>query len=101
MSLLFLLVAQATSSAPPERIGLTVPAPCHARRSPTDEIVVCARRPDGSSPYRINQPPPPQPELPKAEVPLADGVILRAQTEQVHIIGFPSNRMMVGLKIKF
>ncbi len=101
LPLLFLLMSQAISPAPPERISLTVPAPCEAERSVNDEIVVCVRRPDGVSPYRINQSAGPQPQVPKAEVQLANGVSASAETEQADVGGFPSNRVMVRLKFKF
>ena len=94
-------MSQAISSAPPERISLTVPPPCEAERLFNDEIVVCVRRPQGVSPYRINQSPGPQPQVPNAEVQLANGVSVSAETEQAHIGGFPSNRVMVRLKFKF
>lgn len=99
--LLFLLMFQATGSVPPETIAPGVRPPCEAERSAGDEIVVCARRQEGPSPYRINQPPARQPELPKAQVQLADGVSAGAETEQADVGGFPSNRGMIRLKIKF
>lgn len=101
MSLLFLLMAQSVSSNPPEKIDLTIPQPCEARRSSNDEIIVCATGQQGLSPYRINQPAAEQPVIPKAEVQLAAGVIVAAETEQAVINGFPANRMLVRLKFKF
>ena len=101
MPLLFGLMLQAIASTPPERVDLTVPQPCAADRSAEDEIIVCAERRDGLSPYRVKPAPAPQPEVPKAEVQLADGVSASAETEQVDVGGFPSNRMLVRFKIKF
>ena len=101
LHLLILLLAQAATSAAPEEVAATVPPPCEAQRPAKDEIVVCAGRQDGSSPYRINQPPAREPRLPKAEVQIAQGVSAGAETEQAVIGGFPFNRMMVRLKIKF
>ncbi|WP_294011198.1 hypothetical protein [Sphingomonas sp.] len=94
-------MAQAVSSAPPEKIDLTIPQPCEARRSSNDEIIVCAPGQKGLSPYRIHQPAAEQPVIPKAQLQLAEGVSVAAETEQAVINGFPSNRLMVGLKIKF
>ena len=54
-----------------------------------------------SSPYRINQAVPRQLEPPKAELQLADGLTAAAETENVDVGGFPSNRLMVRFKIKF
>ena len=101
MSLLVLLVIQATASAPVETIVAVVPPPCKAGRSANDEIVVCAPRQEGLSPYRINPSPTRQRELPKAEVQLAEGVSASAETEQADVGGFPANRVMVRLKFKF
>ena len=100
MSLLFAAIAQAVTSAPPEKIDLTIRQPCEAQKSNDDEIVVCGRK-NGHSPYRISQPPPRQSDLPKAELQLSDGISAAAETENVDVGGFPSNRVMVRLKIKF
>ena len=64
-------------------------------------MIVCAPATDGSSPYRIKQPPSASSEAPKAEVHLGKGARASAETEQVGVGGFPSNRMMVRLKFKF
>ena len=101
MHLIILLMAQATASAAPEGVAAAIPPPCQAERPAKDEIVVCAGRRDGSSPYRINQPPAREPGLPKAEVQIAEGVSATAETEQADVGGFPSNRLMVRLKIRF
>lgn len=95
------VLAQAITSPPPEKIDLTLPQPCETQESKEDEIVVCARRSDGFSPYRINQPMTRQSEPAKAELQLADGVNAAAETENASVGGFPSNRLMVRLKIKF
>jgi hypothetical protein len=101
MSLLFAALAQAVTSTPPEKLDLTILQPCEAQESNNGEIVVCGRRGEGFSPYRINQPPPRQSEPPKAELQLVDGVRAAAETENVDVGGVPSNRLMVRLKIKF
>ena len=101
MSLLFAAFAQAVTSTPPEKIDLTIRQPCAGGKSNDDEIVVCARRDEGSSPYRINQPSPGKSDIPTAELQLADGVSAAAETENVDVGGFPSNRLMVRIKIKF
>lgn len=102
MSLLLAALLQAMSASPPERVDLTIPQPCAAQRSETDEVVVCGNR-NGESPYRLKEPVAPEEgqALPKAEVKLADGVTVGAGTEQADVGGFPSNRIMLGLKIKF
>jgi len=100
LSLALAALAQAVSSQAPERIDLTVPQPCATQKSTSDEIVVCAR-PDGMSPYRLKQPPPPRKEIPKAEVEIADGVAVGAETESANVGGFTSNRLMARIKIKF
>ncbi len=98
MQLLFLVAAQAATGAAPERIDLTIPPPCGTARAAGDEIIVCA---PGSRPYRINQPAAGQSELPKAEVRIARGVRASAETEQVDVGGFPSNRVVIRLKFSF
>lgn len=99
--LLLAAIAQAVASTPPQKIDLTIRPACESQKSDGDEIVVCARRKDGFSPYRINQPPPRQPDLPKAELQLEGGLSIAAETENVDVGGFPSNRLMARLKIKF
>lgn len=101
MLLLSMLLAQSASSAPPETIDLTVRSACDAERASREEVVVCGRRGNLPSPYRLNLPPAEQSEIPKAETQIADGVKLSAETEQEDISGFPSNRLMIRLKIKF
>jgi len=101
LPLILVALAQTITSVPPEKIDLTIPRPCETQKSNDDEIVVCARRNDGSSPYRVNQPMPQRSDIPKAEVQLADGVSLGAETENADVGGFSSNRLMARLKIKF
>jgi hypothetical protein len=101
MPLFLAALAQAISGTPPERVDLTIPQPCSTRTAASDEVVVCANRAGGPSPYRISQPPPPRAQMPKAEVQLADGVSVAAETERADILGFPSNRAMLRLKLKF
>lgn len=101
MSLILAALAQAVTSRPPERIDLTLPQPCPAKKSTSEEIVVCAR-PDGVSPYRLKQPAPaPAKDAPKAEVAIAEGVAVGAETESANVGGFTSNRLMARIKIKF
>ena len=100
MNFLFLVMAQATSSAPAEKIALASAPQCEAERSAKDEIIVCARR-DGPSPYRINQPSAGKRKVPKAEVQIAKRVSAGVESEQAAVGGFPANRVMLRLKIKF
>lgn len=100
MTLLLAAVLQAASPGPPERIDLTVPQPCRPSEA-EGEVVVCANR-SGESPYRLNQPVQKAREgLPDAEVQVAEGVSVGAETESADVGGFPSNRAMLRLKIKF
>jgi hypothetical protein len=101
MPLLLAVLAQAISGSPPERIDLLIPQPCATRTAASGEIIVCANRAGGPGPYRISQPAPSQAQMPKAEVQLADGVSVAAETEQADILGFPSNRAVLRLKVKF
>ncbi len=98
---IMIVLAQAVTSVPPGKIDLTVPQPCETQKSTESEVIVCGRRTDGSSPYRLNQPPTQPSDIQKAETQLADGVRVSAETENVDIGGTPSNRLMVRLKIKF
>jgi hypothetical protein len=101
LALLLLIIVQAASAAPLESTASAAAPRCEADRPVHEEIVVCAQRQEGSSPYRINQPPARKRGVPKAEVQLADGVAASAETEQADVGGFPSDRVMVRLKIKF
>ena len=94
-----LMLAQVVTSAPPERIDLTVQQSCRAANA--GEVVVCANR-NGESPYRLKPPIQQAKEgLPKAAKQIADGVSIAGETEQADVGGFPSNRAMIRLKIKF
>ena len=101
MTLLFLIMAQAADPAAIDSTASVVPPRCGAERPLNGEIVVCGNRGERTSPYRINQPPAPQEGLPKAQMQIADGVSASAETEQQILGGWPSNRFMVRLKIKF
>jgi hypothetical protein len=46
-------------------------------------------------------PPPEQAALPNAEVNVAEGVSVGAETEEADVGGFVSNRAMLRLKVKF
>ena len=100
MTLLLMVALQAVSSGPPDRIDLTIHEPCERQRAAIDEVVVCARGGE-QSPYRLKQQPSERKSEPKAELQLADGVATAAETESAGVGGFPSNRVMLRLKIKF
>lgn len=100
--MLFLIaIAQAAPSAPSEKIDLTIARPCATQDATNDDVIVCGRRHDSSTRYRIPPPTPYQSTLPKAELQLGNGTIVSAETEQVDIGGTPSNRAMIRLKFKF
>ena len=101
LPLLLVAMAQAVSAVPPQTIDLTIPQPCEAQGSTNDEIVVCGRRGDDGGPYRIDQTPPRPSDSPKAEMQIAEGIKVAGETENVAVGGFPSNRLMLRLKIKF
>ena len=99
--LLSFALAQIAVAASPERIDLTIPQPCRADQMDSGEVVVCAYR-NGESPYRLKLPVQSRKEgLPKAETQVAEGVTLSGETEGADVGGFPSNRAMIRLKIKF
>ena len=100
MSLLLAALTQAIASAPPETIDLTVRRPSDIERASVDEIVVCSER-DRQDAFRLNQPGARASERLRAEVELAEGVVVGAETESASIGGIPSNRLMTRLKIKF
>lgn len=100
--LVFVASAQAISPAPADTIDLTVAPRCEASQSTSGEVVVCARRRDERSPYRLPLLPSKQGAgVPKAEAKLGNGANFAAETEQADIGGFPSNRLMLRLKFKF
>ena len=92
---------QAANPAPPGKIDLTPSRTCETGTLATSEVVVCGRRGDGSSPYRLKQLAPPPSDIPRAEAQLSDGVSASADTENYDVGGRPSNRLMLRLKIKF
>ena len=101
MSLLLAAMFQAVSASPPERVDLTIAQPCQPAKGAEGEVVVCANR-NGESPYRLRDVAPvEQKALPDAQVQIAKGVSGGAETESVDVGGFPSNRAMLKLKIKF
>lgn len=99
MSPILVAFAQAISSTPPQVIDLTTHNTCS--RKTADEIVVCGER-DRSARYRIKQSVLPAKEgIPAAQLKLGKGVNASAETEQADVGGFPSERVMIRLKIKF
>ena len=97
---MILLLAAALQTVPVQRsetIDFTMPRPCDGQTS--EEVVVCAKR--GESPYRLKQPKPSTQKPLKAEVTIADGVALSAETENADVGGLASNRVMLRLKVKF
>ena len=99
--LLLLLTAQAAPGAPPETIDLLArPEPsCAATKA--NEVVVCGRR--NADRYRI----PPEyrtteqtEELGRAEMRIGSAAIA-AQTERAQVGDFPSNRIMLRIKVPF
>ena len=98
--LLLLAVAQAASSVPTGKIDLTIDQSCETNPS-DDDVIVCGRRRDDQSRYRIPPTTKNEPDLPKAAWRLGEGVGLAAETERVDIGGRPSNRVMVRLKFPF
>lgn len=96
---LTLLLAQAVAASPPERIDLTVTPPCVPWGN-GEEVVVCAKR-GGKKPDRVSDAPQAKDGLPKAELGISPGVKLSGETEAADVGGFPSNRAMVRLKVKF
>jgi len=98
--MLLLLVAQAMSASPPERVDLTIPQPCVTQPASPGEVVVCANR-DGKSPYRLDQPVEDGESIPKAEASVGDDVKVAAEAEKGEVGNIPTNRLMVRLKVKF
>ena len=99
MILLLAATLQTVEVAKPDTIDLTIPRQCQEAKS-GEEVVVCANR-SGESPYRLKQPAQKERGPAKAQVQVADGVTAGAETENVDVGGFPSNRLMLRLKMKF
>jgi len=97
MILLLAAALQTASIQGPETIDFTMSRPCEGRTN--EEVVVCASR--GESPYRLKQSTPPARKPAKAEVTIANGVAVSAETENADVGGFASNRLMMRLKVKF
>lgn len=78
----------------------STPTPCEDSTDGT--IVVCGEADDPEL-YRYDPAleTPPVDGMDKAEVELAEGVSATAETEQVAVGGFPSNRVMARVKIRF
>ena len=98
--LLLVAMSQAAISIPTGKI-VVIPRPCDAQTPSNDDVIVCGRRRDDSTRYRLPPPTPYQSALPKAELKLGNGTSLSAETERVDIGGTPSNRAMIRLKFKF
>ena len=103
MTAAFLLLLQASTAAPPERIDLLQPATDDGCKGPAgEEIVVCGGRAD---PYRL-QPmdgPPRSTPIPRAEVKLfGSNATAAAETDGVPMPnGNFSNRLMARIKLPF
>lgn len=97
----FLLMVQAVTGSPPERIDLIAPVASTSCKSDTggDEVVVCGGR---DNPYRLRPLPPVSAtaSLPKAEMKIGNAKAA-VETEQAGVGGFTSNRAMVRLKLPF
>lgn len=100
MLLSLLLLLQASSAAPEAAIDLTASDPCRDRRAAEADVVVCGRK-EERSPYRLPILPKVEEKQVKAEKLLGGGAAVAAETEQVDVGGFPSNRLMVRFKVKF
>jgi hypothetical protein len=94
-------MAQAVASVPQQSVDVTVRQTCETQASNEREILVCAHRSGALGPYRIKELPARQSSIPRAEVQLADGVSASADATRADVGSFPSNRLMLGLKIKF
>ncbi len=64
----------------------------------TGEIVVCAKPPQD---YRLGPEAPLGPALPPASVKLSGNVAAKIHVEQQDVGGFPSNRVMLSVKLRF
>lgn len=97
MILLLAAALQTVPIQPSETIDFTIPQPCDGKSS--EEVIVCAKR--GDSPYRLKESAATGHKPAKAEMQIADGVTAGAETENVDVGGFPSNRLMLRFKMKF
>jgi hypothetical protein len=93
----FVQVADPATSG---RVALTSET-CQTGVTAPSEVVVCGRRGDESSSYRLKDMPPPRSAIPRAEARLSEEVRAIAETENAEVGGRPSNRLMVRLKFKF
>lgn len=93
--------AAAASEAERVVIDLTAPPPCEGNEYRIQtEIVVCAKRDDGSQRLAKGEPAGTQ-ALPRAAVQLAEGAELSAETESADMGMARSQRLMMRLKLKF
>lgn len=102
-----LILAQASAVAPVEAerlvIDLLVPPPCAEDdvQRLQGELVVCANR-EGDERDRLADPGAVAADgLPRAELQLADGTVVSAETESADLGMARSQRLMVRLKLKF
>ena len=99
---MLLLVLLAFQSGPPDGPALLLPPTLSAKREcrsddVVDEVVVCGRPNDE---FRLEPLPDRyQAGVPRAEFALPGGAKAAAETEQGGVGGFPSNRVMLRLKI--
>lgn len=106
--MVFLLMAASGAIAPADAservvIDLTAPEPCASTDEAVlaNQIVVCGER-ERQRYYRVVASDRPEgTPLPKAEVQLAEGTTLAAETESADLGMARSQRAMVRLKIKF
>lgn len=105
--LILLASAQAIAPAPGDServvINIIAPAPCSDKDDIgfDEEIVVCAKREQAST-HRISGAEGSVDQLvPRAEVRLADGTTVAAETESTDLGMARSQRLMVRLKVKF
>ena len=100
---LFLAATSAAGASDADRvvIDLTVPAPCAGEEYRIQtEIVVCAKREDGSQRLAKGESAGTQ-ALPRAAVQVAEGAELSAETESADLGMARSQRLMMRLKFKF
>ena len=98
--LLFIALVQ-PAPVPPQRIDLTQAPLCAPQATTDEDVIVCGRRGDESSRYRIPPLASPPAKDGKAQWQVGKGTSVSAETEQVDVGGTPSNRVMLRLKFKF